>query len=302
MPTTSRHSRVAILVLSVDEAPLLAHSLPAAAREDAELVVIDNACTDGTAALAREHGARVVALPERLSYAAAMNAGLAAVDADADAVLLLNADCFLDPGFLAAALPHLEDPTVGSVAPRLLRVTGPEAAPDAIDAAGMWIDRRRKNGLVGHGAPVRSLNAAVEVFGADGACALYRREALKGGFDTDMALWATDADLAWRARRAGWRCIYEPKATARHVRTYSPSKRAQTSQEHRRIQFRNRYLMMVRNETPATLLRNLPWILAYEVLSLGHVLLRERFLARGYVEALRLAPRVWRKRGQTASS
>lgn len=290
--------RTAILVLSVDEAPLLAHCLPAAAAQPgASLVVIDNACTDATAAVAREHGARVVALPRRLSYAAAMNAGLAALGDDVDAVLLLNADCFLDPGCLAAALPRLREPGVGSVAARLLRVSGPTAAPDAIDATGMWLDRRRKNGLLGHGEPVTARAAAAEVFGADGACALYRREAL-GRFDEDMGLWVTDVDVAWRARRAGWRCVYEPAATARHVRTYSPSKRAGTSHEHRRIQFRNRYLLMVRNETARTFARNLPWILGYELLALGHVVLRERFLARGYVEAARLAPRVWRRRAR----
>jgi GT2 family glycosyltransferase len=296
MSTLSGPNRVVALVLSVDEAPLLRHCLAAAAGEGADLVVIDNACTDDTLLVAAEFGATVVTLPERASYAAAMNAGLAAVNADA--VLLLNADCFLNAGFLAAALPHLADPSVGSVAPKLLRVAGPDAEPDAIDAAGAFLDRRRKNGLIGHGAPISSLNDAVEVFGADGACALYRKQAL-GEFDPDMALWATDVDIAWRARNAGWRCIYEPLATARHIRTYPPSKRGQTSEAHRRIQFRNRYLMMVRNETLSSLLRNLPWILAYEVLALGHVLLRERFLARGYVEAARLVPRVWSRRASS---
>jgi GT2 family glycosyltransferase len=283
--------RVTALILSVDEAHLLRHCLPAV--EGADLVVVDNACTDDTATVAAEHGARLVALPERLSYAAAINAGLRTVDADA--VLLLNADCFLDPGFLDAALPQLDDPTVGSVAPKLLRVAGPDAEPDAIDAAGSWLDRRRKNGLVGHGEPLSAHSERSEVFGADGACALYRREAI-GPFDEDMALWATDVDVAWRARRAGWRSVFEPTATARHIRTYSPTKRAQTSELHRRIQFRNRYLMMVRNETLGGLVRNLPWILVYEILAFGHVILRERFLARGYVEAARLAPRVWAKR------
>jgi len=284
----------AIVVLSVDEAAMLAHCLPAAAAQPgAELVVIDNACTDGSAALARAHGARVVALPERASYAVAMNAGIAAVG-DAEAVLLLNADCFLDPGYLAAARPCLDAPGVGSVAGKLLRVSGPEAAPDAIDAAGMVIDRRRKNGLVGHGAPVTAYARAGECFGADGACALYRREVLEACgpevFDTDMALWATDADLAWRVRALGWRSVYEPSAVARHVRTYSPSTRATASEAHRRLQFRNRYLMMVKNETPAGLRTDLGPIALYELLALGHVLLRERFLLRGYAEARALAP------------
>ncbi len=277
-----------IVVLSVDEAHLLERSLPPAVAQDAVLV-IDNASTDATADVARRHGARVLALPERLSYAAAMNAGLAAVDDDE--VLLLNADCFLDPGYLDAARPHLAEPGVGSVA-GLVRIDG----TDRVDTAGVWLDRRRKNGLVGHGEPLTAHAVPGEVFGVDGACALYRRAALAGGFDEDMALWITDVDLAWRARRAGWRCVYEPRATASHIRTYSPSKRARTSEAHRRLQFRNRYLLMVRNETPRGLLRDLPFILAYEVLALGHVLLRERFLARGYLEAARLAPRVFRRR------
>jgi len=296
----------AILVLSVDEAPLLTHCLPAAVGQpDAFVVVVDNACEDASAAVAREHGARVVSLGERRSYAAAMNAGFAALG-DADAVLLLNADCFLDPGYLAAALPRLREPGVASVAGKLLRVAGPHAAPDAIDAAGMWIDRRRKNGLVGHGTPLPSHARRCEVFGADGACALYRREALDACapevFDEDMGLWVTDADLAWRVRRAGWRSVYEPAATARHMRTYSPSTRAATSEAHRRLQFRNRYLLMARNESAGTFAANLPSILAYELLALGHVALRERFLARGYLEAWRLAPAVRAKRSRDLTS
>jgi hypothetical protein len=40
---------------------------------------------------------------------------------------------------------------------------------------------------------------------------------LAEAFDQDMGLWATDADLAWRARLLGWRSVYEPTAVARHV-------------------------------------------------------------------------------------
>jgi len=146
--------RTTVLLLSTDEAHLLRHALPAArAQEGADVVVVDNASSDDTAAVAREHEARYVALERRLSYCAAMNAGLAATGGDA--VLMLNPDCFLEPGFLAAARPRLDEEGVGSVAPRLVRATGPgpEQALDELDAAGMVVDRRRKNGLVGHGEP-----------------------------------------------------------------------------------------------------------------------------------------------------
>jgi len=288
-------SQTTILILSVDEAHLLERSLPAAvAQNGADVVVVDNACTDRTATLCEEHGARRVALRERATYAAAINAGLAATDAPA--VLLLNADCVLEPGFLDAARPPLDEPGVGSVAPLILRATGmePEQRLDVVDAAGMTIDRRRKNSLVGHGEPRAAHTQRREAFGGDGACVLYRREALNAVavgsevFDEDMALWASDADVAWRVRNAGWRCIFEPAAVAWHVRFYSPGNRALLAPEHRRLQFRNRLLMLAKNETARGLARNAPFILGYEVLALGHALLRERTLLRGYADAARL--------------
>jgi len=291
--------RTTILLLSVDEAHHLAYSLPAAAvQDDAEVVVIDNASTDATRALARQHGVRVLRLAERRSYAAAINAGIAATSGPE--VLLLNADCFLAADFLARARPRLGEDRVGSVAGKLLR----EPGGAAIDAAGMVVDRRRKNGLVGHGAAAGAYAMPGEAFGADGAAALYRRSVLDACaigdevLDEDLALWATDADLAWRARLLGWRCAYEPAAVARHVRTYSPSTRAQVAEAHRRLQFRNRYLMWVKNETRAGLLRDLPFVLAYEIAALGHVLLRERHLLRGYREAWAALPGARRRRAE----
>jgi len=318
--------RTTIVMLSVDEAHRLERSLPAAlAQPGAEVLVVDNACTDATAALACEAGARVLALPERVTYAAAINVGLreagvaraagahsASDDAagDADAVLLLNADCVLAPGFLAAAQARLAEPGVGSVAPRLLRATGMEEADRlaVIDTAGMTIDRRRKNGLVGHGAPAGAYTRAGEAFGPDGACALYRRAALDAVavdgevLDESMALWASDADLAWRVRLAGWRCAYEPAATAWHVRFYSPSTRAALPPDHRALQFRNRLLMLAKNATWADLRGDLHHVLGYELLALGHALLRERTLLPAYRDAVGLLPAIRRRRAAGAAA
>jgi GT2 family glycosyltransferase len=296
-------SRTTILVLSVDEAPLLERSLPAAvAQPEADVIVVDNACRDATGAVAERAGAHVLALPERASYAAAINAGIRA--SEGDAVLLLNADCVLDAGFLAAARPRLEEPAVGSVAPRLVRATGMEPGDrlDLLDAAGMVVDRRRKNALVGHNEPATAYARATEVFGGDGACVLYRREVLDacavGGevLDEDLELWASDVDLAWRARLLGWRCMYEPRAVAWHMRFYSPTTRNGLPEAHRRLQFRNRLLMMAKNDSWADVRGDLHRIALYELLAIGHVLLRERHLLRAYADALRALPAARRRR------
>ena len=62
------------------------------------------------------------------------------------------------------------------------------------------------------------------------------------------------------------------------------------------MQFRNRYLMIAKNDRLPDLLRDLPRIVLYELLAFGHALLRERHLLRGYAEAARLMPRMARKR------
>ncbi len=53
----------------------------------------------------------------------------------------------------------------------------------------------------------------------------------------------------------------------------------------RRTQFRNRYLMIAKNDSLSDLLRDLGPLLLYELLAAGYALLRERELLGGYVEA-----------------
>ena len=293
----------AILVISADRADCLEHSLPLALAQDrAEVTVIDNASRDATGELARSGGARHLRLPERVSWAEANNRGIDATGGEA--VLLLNADCFLDRGFLEAARPRLAEDRVGSVTPKLLRTEGPLPGQrlDAVDCIGMTVDRRRKNTLLGHGRPGLAYEEPAPSFGPDGAAALYRREMLSDcSLDgqvlaEDLEKWASDVDLAWRGHVLGWRSAYEPRALGWHIRSYSPSTRAAVPERDRRVQFRNRYLMMAANDSAAGLLRDLPRILTYELLALGHVVLRERHLLRGYAEASSLLPRARRRR------
>jgi GT2 family glycosyltransferase len=295
--------RVAFLIPCTDEAALLEHALPAAlAEEPDDILVVDNACTDATQEVVARHGARSLRLTERVPFTQAMNAGLRRLDADA--VAFLQPDLFVTPGYREAALRALTDETVGSVAPKLLRAAGPAPADrlEVIDAAGMSLDRRRKNGLVGHGSPGSAYSVAAEIFGADGAAAVYRRQTLRECavdgevFDENMPGWGCDADLAWRARLLGWRSRYEPAAVAFHIRTYSPSTRADVSPADRRTQFRNRYLMMAKNDTARDLLRDAHRIAPYEVLALGYAVLRERELLGGYRDAWRRLPGSRRRR------
>jgi GT2 family glycosyltransferase len=286
--------RAGFVMLSSDEAPLLEHSLAAALADGFdEALVVDNASTDATAEIVSRHGVQRLALGRRMPYTEAMNAGLRRISSDA--IALLQADTFVTAGYREACLRSLRDPTVGAVAPKLLRTTGPRAEDRlaVIDAAGMSVDRRRKNSLVGHGRPGDWFETASEAFGADGAAAVYRRETLEDCtiedevFDTNMPGWGCDADLAWRARLLGWRTCYQPTAVVHHIRRYSPTTRAHSSASDRRTQFRNRYLMIAKNDSIADLARDAGPLLVYELTALAYTLLREPELLLGYIEAAR---------------
>ena len=105
-----------------------------------------------------------------------------------------------------------------------------------------------------------------------------------------MPGWGCNADLAWRARLLGWHARYVPQAVVHHIRTYSPTTRARTSPLDRRTQFRNRYLMIAKNDSFGALLRDLGPLLLYELLALGYALVREQELLGAYGEALRRLP------------
>jgi GT2 family glycosyltransferase len=294
--------RCAFVILCSDEAPLLERSLAVAVAEGFdEGLVIDNASRDATAAVAERYGVRRLALDSRVPYTRAMNAGLRAIGGDA--IAFLQADTFIEHGYLQTCRAELKEARIGSVAPKLVRTLGSEESDrlTALDAAAMTFDRRRKNSLVGHGAPAGAFAGAAEAFGADGAAALWRREALEdcaiegAYFDENMPGWGCDADLAWRAQLFGWGSRYEPAAVVHHIRTYSPTTRASATDADRRTQFRNRLLMIAKNDSWRDLVRDATPLVAYEVAALGYALVRERELLGGYVEAWRRLPEARRQ-------
>jgi GT2 family glycosyltransferase len=184
-----------------------------------------------------------------------------------------------------------------------LGIRGTGASVPVIDSTGVRLTRARKSYDRGADEPDSGQwDAAGPPFGPSGALALFRREMLEDiasdgeYFDEDFFMYREEVDLAWRARLRGWECAYAPEAVAYHARGYAPGTRARQPERHRLLQFRNRLLMIVKNDQPADVLRHLPWLAVYELLALGHSLLRERFLLAGYVEALRLLPRFLAKR------
>lgn len=97
-------ARIALIIPALNEELALATVLDELPRAMfAQVIVVDNGSTDGTAALARARGARVVSEPRR-GYGRACLAGLAALDGAADIVVFMDADASDVPGEVTSLL------------------------------------------------------------------------------------------------------------------------------------------------------------------------------------------------------
>ncbi len=195
--------------------PACLASLAAQTRPFDAVVVVDNGSSDGSAAVAADLGAIVVALPENRGFAAAANRGIAAGEG-AGAVALVNTDVELAADWHARLLARLEgDAGVAAVASKMVSL----ADPAVLDDTGDFLRRdgvceQRGRGRRDDGR----WDVAGEVFSACAGAALYRRDAVLavGGFDERLFSYLEDVDLGLRLRLAGWRAAYEP-AVARHA-------------------------------------------------------------------------------------
>ncbi len=307
--------KVSINILNFNDRKYLEKTLPlilAQTYPNYEVVLTDNASTDGSVEYVREHfpGVRILQNEKNLGYAGGHNRGISATDGEY--VMLLNTDIFLTPDFLEHKVKALEySDEVGSAEGKLLQINPDEDGfPDykIFDSTGLALNRMRKNSDRGYGIEdVGQYDHEEFVFGPSGATPLYRREMLEDVridgeyFDSTFFIYREEVDLAWRAQIQGWKCRYTPKAVAYHVRGYSPKSRKSMPEYLRQLQFRNRYLMLVKNESVRNLLFDLPYILLYEILQFGYVLTREPHLLKAYRQFFELCPEARRKRRIIAS-
>jgi GT2 family glycosyltransferase len=207
---------VAVVIPSYNGArwlPGVLASVAAQTLAPTEVLVVDDGSTDASAGIAEAAGARVLRLDRNGGFARAANAGIAAVSAEA--VALVNTDVVLAQDWLERATGALSDRDA-AVATKMLDLSDPSvlySAGDVLRRDGVCEQRgrfERDTGL---------FDEPGEVFSACAGAALYRRAALEavGGFDERLGMYLEDVELGLRLRLAGWGCAWEPRAVARHA-------------------------------------------------------------------------------------
>jgi GT2 family glycosyltransferase len=180
----------------------------------AEILVVDNASTDASRAVAEAHGATVVGLERNLGFGRACNVG--ARQAAHEHLLFLNPDlaiCEADPQALAELLAA---PVLGLAVPTSQASTFlyPERSCKR-ETLFLALRALRPRELPGR----TERSGATGVVWASGAALLLRRSEFLdvGGFDPSYFLYYEDRDLSWRYRRRGLPIRTTPALVADHV-------------------------------------------------------------------------------------
>ena len=263
-------------------------------RPPDEIVVVDNASTDASVAHLRMTWpqVRVMTLPANVGFAAGNNHG--ARDAATDALVFLNNDTEVEPGWLDALVRAAEaDPQRGLVTSRIVYLD----RPDVIDSAGDGYLRCGGGFKLGHGQPSATHAQSRVVFGACGAAFLIRRPLWErlGGFDDTFFMVYEDVDLSYRARLLGATVWYAAEAVVRHAGSASMGRVSDLAVY---CGQRNLEWTWLKNTPRGLLWRSVASHLLYNLAGCVAYARHGRLApwVRGKVAALAGLPRVWRMR------
>lgn len=298
-------SQVSVILLNWNGEGYLAECLDSVLAqdyEDMEIIVIDNASSDGSVRLLKDRYIEEIQLIENdmnIGFSRGMNMGFAV--ASGKYVMPLNFDIIMEPGFISAMVNALEmDIRRGSVTGKLLKLNE-QGRTNVIDSTGHIIFKNRYVMNRGEGeTDSGQLDQQDLVFGATGAAPLYRREMLDDiawqgeYYDESFFIMLEDVDLDWRAQLKGWQCAYTPQAVAYHYRTASKVSKSRLIQRH---YYKNRYLVMWKNDFFISWLKCLPQIFLMDLsLGLDIMFTRPIALLMAWGDLVRLLPLMLRKR------
>jgi GT2 family glycosyltransferase len=209
---------VSVSLVNTNSRELLLACLDSLAGSGVEIVVLDNASEDGSAAAVHDHfpEVRVIEQRHRAGFGANHNTVIRATTGRY--VFVLNEDTTSEDWGFERMVAHLDaNPRVAALAPRLVYPDGRSQSsawrfPSPATAALGLLTLGRIGILQSGGSVTRDVDWAMA------AALMLRREALDevGPFDEEFFIYSEETDLARRLREAGWRTQYFPQVTVVH--------------------------------------------------------------------------------------
>jgi GT2 family glycosyltransferase len=260
-------SKISVVILtynSINSIKSCLDSVFAGDYQDFEVIIVDNGSTDGTVDFIKMNYPKVIFIENKNNLGACMarNQGIEATNGDW--VLTLDCDIILGKNFLSNIVKETKNLTseVGIVQPKILK-----ADRKTIYSTGIFLSALRRFYDIGREKKDDlRFDKQRHVFGACSACALYKRQMLEeikedtGYFDERFFFLVEDVDLAWRAQRKGWKAKFYPQLICYHGGNSSRF----NGELRQYLCFRNRYYLMIKNESAGNFYRNFIFLFPYD--------------------------------------
>jgi len=246
--------------------------------EDFDVLIIDNASRDNSAAFIRENYPefKLLVMDENLGFSGGVNVGIR--EAETPYVILLNNDTESDPHYVRALIEAMDrDEKIFSVSPKMVQFYHRDLLDDAGDGYTVigWGFQRG----IDQKADDPAYNKRCEVFTACAGAAIYRKSIFDriGLFDLNHFAYLEDIDVGYRARIYGYKNIYEPEAVVYHVGSGTSGSKYNDFKV--KLAARNNLYLIHKNMSP------LQKVINYLPLKLGQHIKRKFFEKEGFLKA-----------------
>ncbi|MHC4871570.1 MAG: glycosyltransferase family 2 protein [Planctomycetota bacterium] len=200
-------------------------SLLAQSLKPHEIIVVDDASADNSFEYVKVNYTSVIVIKSSETnvpqgFSGGVNAGIE--KSSGDYIALLNNDTETDPDWLKEMYEAIiKYPEAGSCSCKMYLKDGTH-----INALGLMLEKGGSCRTIADGIPDDGqFDEEREIFGPSGGAALWKKEVLDdiGIFEHDYFAYCEDADLAFRARAAGYISVYAPKSKMIHLEGRCPS-------------------------------------------------------------------------------
>lgn len=297
-------SRTSVVMVSYNSIKFIKENifrLTKQSRPVKEIIIVDNNSSDDTIGWIKSNYPKIetIKLKSNIGFSGGMNAGIK--KASGEYILCLNPDVYLTDTYIEILEDMVDqDKTTGIVMGKLFNMATLNSKSKIIDSMGGVFSFYRLRywepelGMLDNG----NYNKIRAIFWATGSACLIRKQALdkitieNEYFDEDFFMQCEDLDVSWRIKNRGWKIKVNPNAIAYHYREgNSPDKGLGD-----KLKWRNLYLTMIKNLPLWFLVVNFIPILMLETLRLLKNGFRNRDIINYKAEAIRLFPRMIRKR------
>jgi len=216
---------------------------------DIEVIIVDNGSKDGTGEYVKENYKQVTLINNHnnVGSSKARNQGIGI--AKGEWVLTLDSDVILGEDFISefSLIKNHLPQDIGMLQPNILNSDRKTSY-----SQGIYLSKLRRFYDVNRDKPGNLINPKTgNIIGSCSAAAFYRRSMLNalrqetGYFDERFFFLAEDVDLAWRAKKSGWKVLFYPKMLCFHSGNGAHTQ----SRLRQYLCFRNRHLMINKNES-----------------------------------------------------